>query len=331
MPSFRFTFRPLAEEDLPLLREWLSRPHLQERWWEGEVSLDGLRERYLPRIAGADAARPFVALLDGEPAGYIQAYDASAGPAWWPDRPGPGVVGIDQFLADGDRLGRGLGTAMVSAFVARLLEDPEVTEVRVDPRPDNLRAIRCYAKVGFREVGSITTPDGPALMMVLERARRAVSIVPASAGDAPALTELATRSKAHWPYPEEWLAEWRPQLRITEELVASAAVFVARRGSTSLGFYALAITGRTASLEHLWVDPSAMRQGIGRALFEHARDRAGQLGCEILRIDSDPHAEPFYLAMGAARVGTVPAPVAGHRRELPRLQIRCTARVESGP
>lgn len=168
-PSPRFTFRPLTEEDLPLLREWLNWPHLQEWWREGEVSLDGLREKYLPRIAGADAARPFVALLDGEPAGYIQVYDASAGPEWWPHRPGPGVVGIDQFLADGDRLGRGLGTAMVSAFVARLLEDPAVTEVRVDPRPDNPRAIRCYRKVGFRAVGSITTPDGPALMMVFDR------------------------------------------------------------------------------------------------------------------------------------------------------------------
>jgi hypothetical protein len=86
-----------------------------------------------------------VALLSGEPAGYIQVYDASAGSEWWPDRPGPGVVGIDQFLADGERLGQGLGTA-------------------------------------------------------------------------------------HWGYPEAWPAEWRPQLTLTEELVASAPVFVARRG-----------------------------------------------------------------------------------------------------
>lgn len=169
------------------------------------------------------------------------------------------------------------------------------------------------------------------LPLDLDRAPPGLRIVPAAPGDAPALTGLAIRSKAHWPYPEEWLAEWRPQLTITEELVASAPVYVARRGPTPVGFYALEITGRVASLEHLWVDPSAMRRGIGRALFEHARDRAARLGCEVLRIDSDPHAEPFYLAMGAARVGTVPAPVAGHRRELPRLQIRCAARVESGP
>lgn len=87
---------------------------------------------------------------------------------WWPDTPGPGVLGIDQFLADGERLGQGLGTAMVSQFVEFLMRDPSVTEIRVDPRPDNIRAIRCYAKVGFKEVAEITTPDGPALMMVLD-------------------------------------------------------------------------------------------------------------------------------------------------------------------
>ena len=58
---------------------------------------------------------------------------------------------------------------MVSQFAALLMQDPDVTEIRVDPRPENVRAIRCYAKAGFRAVAPITTPDGPAMMMVLER------------------------------------------------------------------------------------------------------------------------------------------------------------------
>lgn len=170
MDAPRFDFRPLTEADLPRLCEWLNRPHLQEWWRRGEVTMDDVRAKYLPRMVGLDAARPFLAYLDGEPVGYIQYYHAAeTHDDWWPDDPGPGVLGIDQFLADGDRLDQGLGTAMVSQFVERLMENPGVHEVRLDPHPDNLRAIRCYAKVGFREVARITTPDGPAVLMVLRR------------------------------------------------------------------------------------------------------------------------------------------------------------------
>lgn len=153
-----------------MLSRWLARPHLQAWWREQDTSLSAIRDKYLPRLSGTADARPFIAWLDGQAVGYIQVYDAAAGdPDWWPDSPGPGVVGIDQFLADEDRLGQGLGSAMVRAFVKRLFDDPAVTQVRVDPRPDNARAIRCYEKCGFRIVGPISTPDGPAVMMVLKR------------------------------------------------------------------------------------------------------------------------------------------------------------------
>lgn len=62
------------------------------------------------------------------------------------------------------------GTAMVRAFVRRLLDDPAVTRVQTDPAPTNLRAIRCYEKAGFLAVGEIDTPDGRALLMICERA-----------------------------------------------------------------------------------------------------------------------------------------------------------------
>ena len=51
------------------------------------------------------------------------------------------------------------------------MADPAVTEIRLDPHPDNSRAIRCYEKAGFRNLGEMATPDGPAVMMVLPRKR----------------------------------------------------------------------------------------------------------------------------------------------------------------
>ena len=163
-------FRPLARADLPMLHEWLRRPHVAE-WWDGEPTPDELEADYGPAIDGRDSTRAYVVLVDGAPAGFIQSYvavDAHAD-GWWRDVADPGVRGIDQFLADASRLGRGIGSAMVRAFTDRLLADPAVTRVQVDPMPHNGRAIRCYEKAGFVPVGVVDTPDGPALLMHRER------------------------------------------------------------------------------------------------------------------------------------------------------------------
>jgi RimJ/RimL family protein N-acetyltransferase len=54
-------------------------------------------------------------------------------------------------------------------FVDLLFLDAAVTKVQADPSPTNHRAIRCYLRAGFHEQGEVTTPDGPALLMVRTR------------------------------------------------------------------------------------------------------------------------------------------------------------------
>lgn len=168
----QLTFRPLGGDDLPLLHEWLGRPHVA-RWWGGGAtqSLGELEREFGPSIAGADCVRCFIVLGDGAPIGFIQDYTPADCHAdgWWLEEHDRGVRGIDQFLARADQLGRGIGTAMVRAFVARLFDDPAVTRVQIDPSPDNRRAIRCYEKAGFHPVGEIDTPDGRALLMYRDR------------------------------------------------------------------------------------------------------------------------------------------------------------------
>jgi RimJ/RimL family protein N-acetyltransferase len=163
------SFRSLTVGDLPLLHEWLSRPHVAQ-WWGPAPSLAEVEEEYGAYIDSASSVRPYVALAEEIPIGYIQSYVVmGSGDGWWPDERDPGARGIDQFLASPELLGRGLGTAMVRAFVQRLFADPQVTRVQVDPAPENRRAVRCYEKAGFRAVGEVDTPDGRALLMICER------------------------------------------------------------------------------------------------------------------------------------------------------------------
>lgn len=170
-PSAEPTFRPLTVEDLPLLHEWLRRPHVAEWWGPPPASLAEVEQEFGPSIAGTVPHRCYIALRDGAPIGFIQSY-AAVGfhhEGWWVDEHDPGVRGIDQFLAHPDQLGRGLGTAMVRAFVRKLFADPSVTRVQTDPAPENARAIRCYEKAGFRAAREVDTPDGRALLMYCER------------------------------------------------------------------------------------------------------------------------------------------------------------------
>ena len=166
------TFRPLCEADLPILHEWIHRPHVAQWWGRGDAggNLEDTTKKYLPRLQEASSIKAYIALLAGDPIGFVQSYVAlGCGDGWWEDETDPGVRGIDQFLCDGGKLGQGMGSRMVAAFVRQLFQDPAVTKVQSDPDPTNARAIRCYEKAGLHPVGTVATPDGPALLMVIER------------------------------------------------------------------------------------------------------------------------------------------------------------------
>jgi AacA4 family aminoglycoside N(6')-acetyltransferase len=165
------TLRLMVEEDIPMLHEWLNRPHIVE-WWGGQAerpSFEDTRAKYVARMA-AEHVTTYIAMLGTKPIGYAQSYiPFGQGGGWWPEETDPGVRGIDQYLADPELLGKGLGTQLVLALVDLLFMDNSVTRIQTDPAPHNARAIRCYEKAGFRRVTTIETPDGLALYMLRER------------------------------------------------------------------------------------------------------------------------------------------------------------------
>jgi len=163
------TLRPMTADDLPRLHAWLNRAHVRE-WWGDEAfeTLESVAAKYLPSLLAEERVTPCIALLGATPIGYCQSY-VVLGDDFWPDETDPGARGCDQFLGEPGLLGRGLGTRVVQALVDAIFRDPAVTRIQVDPSPDNARAIRCYEKVGFRRERLVTTPDGPALLMILPR------------------------------------------------------------------------------------------------------------------------------------------------------------------
>ena len=96
-------FKQVVDADRPMLAGWLTRPHVTAAGWD-DTLLDDLE-------SFGTAVAPYIAYDDDQPVGYVQSYvAAAAGNGWWPDERDPGVRGIDLFLADASRLGKGLGT-----------------------------------------------------------------------------------------------------------------------------------------------------------------------------------------------------------------------------
>ncbi len=96
-----FAFRSLREVDLPLLHDWIHRQHVAQWWggWDAGEGLEDTKSRYLPRLRSGSSIKPYIALLCGEPVGFIQSYVAcGSGDGWWEEETDPGVRGIDQFL-----------------------------------------------------------------------------------------------------------------------------------------------------------------------------------------------------------------------------------------
>ncbi len=148
-----------------------------------------------------------------------------------------------------------------------------------------------------------------------------VSIESATPDQAPLLTAIAHASKRHWGYPESWIKFWETQLTVLSESLATRPTAVARIGGRVVGFHQLQPLGRSLRLDHLWVLPQWMRQGVGTALLRDACHRGVSLGWRELRIVSDPHAVGFYERIGAVRVGVERDSIEGQLRELPVLLV----------
>jgi GNAT superfamily N-acetyltransferase len=146
-----------------------------------------------------------------------------------------------------------------------------------------------------------------------------IQIITAKLEDAARLTEIALAAKKHWGYPDRWMEIWREELTLRPEFIAGNETYSAIIDGQSIGFYALTRQNDKLYLLHLWVLPEWMGRGIGRLLFNHARERSKALGFHQFEIESDPNAEGFYKRMGARRVGFNVHMVEQQRRELPVL------------
>ena len=167
------TFRPLTDDDLPMLHGWLNEPGVV-RWWEGDdVSWDAVVRDY--GSANPDPVEHWIAMADGRDVGWIQCYAAiddleECGP-WFELGVDRTAAGIDYLVGEAGDRGTGLGSALIRAFVHDVVfpNHPEWSQACAGPFTANVASCRALEKAGFRFAGTIDDDDGPCSLMVLDR------------------------------------------------------------------------------------------------------------------------------------------------------------------
>lgn len=168
------SFRPLVDADLPMLHGWLNDPAVV-RWWEGDdVSWAGVVEDYSEATRGPEEHH--IAIEDGRPIGWIQSvqlrHDPEEARAWVEAGADPGIIGIDYLIGAATDRHRGLGPAMVEAYVHDVVfpGHPDCPQVGADPYVENHASWKALAKAGFRHLADLPDEEGPCRLMVLDRA-----------------------------------------------------------------------------------------------------------------------------------------------------------------
>ncbi len=157
--------RPARVDDIAMLKRWDEKPHVASAGGDGGW-YDWDRE--IPREA--DWGELLIAEEDGRPVGVLEIIDPAREPTrYWGDV-GESLRAIDIWIGEEADLGRGLGTQMMRAALARCFAAPDVKAVLIDPLESNAGARRFYERVGFHFVEARVFGTDPCVVYRLDRA-----------------------------------------------------------------------------------------------------------------------------------------------------------------
>lgn len=354
-PDLRFS--PLRAEDLPRLHRWLVAPHVA-RWFGGPRTLEDVREQYLPSVEspGPAGSSAHVVSLGERPIGMCEwmRFDD------FPDAKAryrvedPGASNIDVLLGERDVAYRGLGVAVIEAYLERVVfAAPGVSLCVIDPIPENFSAIRCYEKVGFRFVRALPEDgEGNGLYLMelrreeLGRARAAppFHVRPARPDEAALAEELDDDASRAFEALGVGFDDVDPGFHAAEAaLWAEAAregrmLFACAPSGEPVGFASLGFVDGEPHLQQVSVRPGWARRGIGRALVERALRWSVRPGVLWLTTyDGVPWNRPFYERLGFEVAPVEQAPpalqaiAAAERRALPLPERRVVMRWRRAP
>lgn len=148
------SLRLLGEQDKNLLLKWLTDERVLN-YWEGKSAIFDL-DRITEDFYGEENVEVIRTIIEyqGQAIGYCQIYklDKELLSEYEYPLTNKIVYGIDQFIGEPEYWDKGIGTKFMKLVLQYLTKENNAEIVILDPHADNLRAIRCYEKVGFKKI-----------------------------------------------------------------------------------------------------------------------------------------------------------------------------------
>lgn len=129
-----------------------------------------------------------------------------------------------------------------------------------------------------------------------------------------AINHLIKNSKSFWDYPTSYLENALPLLMVDAAYLSANMSFEIRINNKLVGFFAFALKGSERHLDHLWIQPTHIKMGIGNEAMLFIDTLAKKYNWSEIFTYPDSPAENFYLKNGFVDT-----------------EIRIPSRIEGGP
>lgn len=146
------------------------------------------------------------------------------------------------------------------------------------------------------------------------------------------LTRISFLSKSIWNYPNHYFEIWKDELTITDRYINDHSVYIYWSNGQIVGYYSLVqadssflINGIKLHagiwLDHMFVLPPHMKNGIGTKFCDHLKSLAKQHRWQTIHVLSEPNSVGFYSLQGFILNIQVPSSIPGRTTPWLSLQL----------
>ncbi|NPV71900.1 MAG: GNAT family N-acetyltransferase [Firmicutes bacterium] len=157
------TLRPFTSEDVDRLMAWETDSEVR-RWMGGRFSSPGEARQWFLLVRKSRSRKVYVIQAGTAAIGYIVLENINYR---------AGSLEVRICIGDGGFRNRGFGQRAITSLLDMMRRKAAFKEVYLRVDPDNVRAIRCYEKCGFRKEGILRRSSNVAGDLLLMSCRLA--------------------------------------------------------------------------------------------------------------------------------------------------------------